>query len=66
MRKKEIGELVIDRKEKNSVKSINFFIKAKKNEESGKEQKIIILFAETNDRRKSVVCLYAFVLKCQR
>jgi len=30
MRKKEIGELVIDRKEKNSVKSINLSIKAKK------------------------------------
>jgi hypothetical protein len=38
MRKKEIGELVIDRKEKNSVKSINLSIKAK-NEESRKETK---------------------------
>jgi hypothetical protein len=33
----------------------------------GKKQTIIIrLFAETNDRRKSVVCLYAFVCKFQR
>jgi hypothetical protein len=32
----------------------------------GKKQRIIMLFAETNDRRKSVVCLYAFELKCQR